>query len=622
LLAPKYKNKLRKGIGGIMKNDIFNRRASVYTVFVIMFLLFSASASAQLNPGWANLKYAVYFTSGDVERLLADSAAFERTINYFAPVKPFKVYLEGSSRGVIDVEMLKKLRDKFLSLGIKVSGSMVAGSAHGGTSTYNNQEDMDMLKKRMQSLAQVFDNIILDDWLFTISTDEKSVEDRGNLSWADYRTQLILKQSKKYIIDAAKEVNPNAKIIIKYPNWYECHRQNGYDVYNETLQFDNMAVGIETRDPETQDQHIPIYSGYIYQKWFASVDPSKWVGAWLDNYDMKGSDNNYAAQVWQAIMAQSPEIILWCAGQLYSDNPSSDVYPHFKDMLPEFNKTAGLLNGSARGVPIYLPYGSTGEFNIFGYLGMAGIPLTPVAQFPTESQNAIFTLHSLPDPKLADEMLNRLRNGHDVFMTWGLLQKLQDTEFGKAFEFVNYGGSVTSSSFRVREGWFRDQTVKADRSFTFPRIQTVTWPGVRNVALIQEDFDYGILLETPYLKGNIYVLNMPDNYNDLLKLPSDALNSIRRAFNKDLGVEFDGPGGVGCYLFGQKQYVLYNMSDKAAPVSLRFTGKTPTEGWKELVHDKLLSVKQDTTFKRFGGFQFTDVFYTLQPNEMTIVQAP
>jgi hypothetical protein len=124
---------------------------------------------------------------------------------------------------------------------------------------------------------------------------------------------------------------------------------------------------------------------------------------------------------------------------------------------------------------------------------------------------------------------------------------------------------------------------------------------------------------------------MPDNYNDLLRLPSEALNSIRRAFSKELGFEFDGPGGVSCYLFGQKQnesnltlphYVLYNMSDKAAPVSLRFTGKTPTEGWKELVHDKLLSVKQDTTFKRFGGLQFTDVSFTLQPYEMTVVQAP
>ena len=605
-----------------MKNNVSNWYISLCSVILLTILISPCSASGQSNPQWAHVKYAIYFTARDVDMLLADSAAFEKTMKYFGPVKPEKVYLEGSSRGDVDIAMLKQVRDRFLALGIKVSGSMVAVSPHGGPSTYNNQEDMDALKKRMQSLARVFDNIILDDWLFTINTDEKSVEERGDSSWADYRTNLILKQSKKYIIDAAKEVNPNAKVIIKYPDWYECLRQNGYDVYKETLQFDDMAVGIETRDPETQDQHIPIYSGYIFQKWYETVDPSKWVGSWLDNYGMEGSSDNYVAQVWQAVMAQSPEIILWCAGQLYPPNPSSDVYPHFKDMLPELDRTAGLLNGPSRGVPIYLPYGSTGEFNIFGYLGMAGIPLSPTAEFPKESQNAIFTLNSLQDTHLADEMLDRLRNGHDVFMTWALLQKLQNTEFGKAFSFVDYGGTVTSSDFRLREGWFRDDTFKADRPFTFPRIETVTWPYVRNVALIKEDFDYGILLETAYLKGNIYVLNMPENFNDLLKLPPEVLNSIRRTFDKELGVEFDGPGGVGFYLFGQKQYALYNMTGKTAPVSLRFSGQTPTEGWKELTHDELLSVKQDTTFKRFGGMKFTDVSYTLQPYEMTIVQAP
>lgn len=52
---------------------------------------------------------------------------------------------------------------------------------------------------------------------------------------------------------------------------------------------------------------------------------------------MKGDAKDYIAQVWQAIFAQSPEIILWCAGQLYRTNPSSDVYPDFIKMLPEFD---------------------------------------------------------------------------------------------------------------------------------------------------------------------------------------------------------------------------------------------------------------------------------------------
>ncbi len=576
--------------------------------------------NASANNGWPHVKYAVYFTYSDIEHLLIDSLQFIKTVDYFAPVRPYKVYLEGSSEKEVDIALMKKVADRFRSMGVKVSGSMVAVGRR-GPSVYNNEDDMATLERRMRALARVFDNIILDDWLFTTATDEKSVKERGNQSWADYRTRLILEQSKKHIIDAAKEVNPNAKVIIKYPNWYEGHRENGYDVYLETMQFDNMAVGIETRNRMTHDQHIPIYSGYIFQKWFASVDPKKWVGAWLDNYDMKGDDNDYVAQVWQAVLAETPEVILWCAGQLYPDVPSSDVYPHFCEMLPEFDKVAGLLNGPSRGVPIYLPYGSTGEYNIFGYLGMAGIPLAPVAQFPTESQNAIFTLHSLQDSKLAEEMLGRLRNGRDVFMTWGLWLKLQNTEFKNTLSLVDAGGSVLSSEFRVRLGWDQ-QLIKADKPFAFPRIETTTWPYVRDVAVEQDDYDYGVLLSAQYLKGTIYVLNMPENSYDLLRLPVQALNAIRRPFNKNLQAQLDGPGGVAMYMFGSKQYVLYNMSDQTAPLSLKFENKIPYSGWNELVHGKQLTISEDTSFVRFEGPVVSSVALTLQPFEIAIVQAP
>ena len=577
------------------------------------------------NNGWTNLKFAIYFTHGDVEKLLADSVQFQKTMEYFAPVKAYKVYLESSSSDDVDVALLKKVTDRFKTIGIEVSGSMVPVSSKGGPSTYNDPDDLNALKKRMQALAKVFDNIILDDWLFTTATDPKSVEDKGNQSWADYRTKLILEQSKKYIIDAAKEVNPKVQVIIKYPNWYEGHRQNGYDVYNETNQFDKMAVGIETRVPETQDQHIPIYSGYVFQKWFSSVDPLKWIGSWLDNYGMERAANDYVAQVWQAVLARAPEIILWCAGQLYpTTGPSSDVYPHFRDMLPEFNKVAGLLKGASRGVPMYLPYGSTGEYNIFGYLGMAGIPIDPVAQFPDKSQNAIFTLHSLfhnSPEQLASQMLVRLQNGNDVFMTWDLWKELKNTEFKNTLSLVDYGGTISSSEFSLRHGWKQD-IIKADRPFTFPRIETTTWPYVRNAALVLKDYDYGIMLETPYIKGNIYVLVMPENSYDLLKLPTEVLNRIRESFNKELGFTFQGQGKVAMYLFGQNQYVLYNMSNETAPISLRFTKEVSTEGWKELVHGEQISVKQDTTYKRFGGPTLTDISLTLQPFEITIIQEP
>ena len=230
----------------------FNR----YGITCVQFLLWCAliAVSGQLRSvaevksnGWKHLKYSIYFTSTDVDSLLGDDSRFQKTMDYFAPVHPVHVYLEGSGHGPINIPLLKKVAEKFRAIGIRVSGAMVPVGER-GPSVFNNRKDMAALEKRMRSLAQVFDDIILDDWLFTTAVDQKSVEERGSQSWADYRTRLILAQSKKYIIDPAKEVNPNLQITIKYPNWYEGHRDNGYDVYYETKLFDHMAVGIETRN--------------------------------------------------------------------------------------------------------------------------------------------------------------------------------------------------------------------------------------------------------------------------------------------------------------------------------------------------------------------------------------
>jgi hypothetical protein len=115
---------------------------------------------------------------------------------------------------------------------------------------------------------------------------------------------------------------------------------------------------------------------------------------------------------------------------------------------------------------------------------------------------------------------------------------------------------------------------------------------------------------------------MPENSYDLLRLPVQALNALRHPFVKDLQVQLDGPGGVAMYMFGDKQYVLYNMSDEAAPLSLRFENKIPVVGWSELLHGKQLTVSEDTSFVRFDGPVVSNVALTLQPFEIAIVQAP
>ena len=580
--------------------------------------------AAKPDARWQHIKTAMFFTSVDVEKLLATPEERRATLAYFAPLRLSKVYLEDARGDVAAVAFLREIAAALKAEGLEVSGAVVP--ADKGPLCYNDPKDMATLEGRVRVLAQVFDEIIVDDWLFTTCTCAKCLAGRGSDSWADYRSRLVAEQSKRHLIDAAKQVRPGVQVIIKYPNWYEGHRQHGYDVARQTPQFDGVSVGIETRQRATHDQHIPIYSGYVFQQWIGGDAGPKWRSAWLDNYDMQGDPNDYVAQVWQAVLARTPEIIFWCAGQLHPPIPAADVYPHLVGLMPEFDRLAGMLNGPARGIAIHLPLGSVGEYNIFGYFGMIGLPMAPRTSFPADTKTAIFTQHSLRDPQLAAELLARIRAGKEVFLTWPLLQNLRDSELGRVFNVIGESGTVASSTFRVREGFWDSKPVEAAHPFTFPKIQTSTWPYVREVALVREDADFGVLLTTPYAEGQVDVLNLPDNNYNLLRLPEPVLNSIRRIFAEELGVRLIGPGGVALYPFGERQYVLYNMSDGPAKVALRFPAGTPARAWKERMHDLSLTVGEVALAgerPHFGPPEKpeTEVALTLQPFEIAVLES-
>jgi hypothetical protein len=144
-----------------------------------------------------------------------------------------KVYLEPYRDGLmIPEEQLKMLKRVFTERGIEVSGALTTTcpdlceedtykQRRGGTYCYTNRAMRDYLVKTVRYTARHFDEFIIDDWFFTYCTCDECRAAKGNLSWEDFRTQLLAEVSKDLIIKSAKEVNPNCKVLIKYPNWSE-----------------------------------------------------------------------------------------------------------------------------------------------------------------------------------------------------------------------------------------------------------------------------------------------------------------------------------------------------------------------------------------------------------------
>jgi hypothetical protein len=82
----------------------------------------------------------------------------------------------------------------------------------------------------------------------------------------------------------AKEVNPNCRVIIKYPNWSESYQESGYSPAVQKDIFDAVYSGAETRDTRRSDQHLPKYCSYSIVRLMENYAPGRNGGGWFDPY--------------------------------------------------------------------------------------------------------------------------------------------------------------------------------------------------------------------------------------------------------------------------------------------------------------------------------------------------
>ena len=550
---------------------------------------------------WEHLKFFPYFTVGDVMRLLVDADTRRQVIAYYAPLRTPKVYLEfavPTRMGMVSDEQITAIISSFQQAGISTAGALVT-AFDGGAFCYENPEHLDKVRAQAERLARYCDEIIIDDWLFTTCACAACVAARGTRSWADYRGALLAECARTHILESAHAINPRVRVIIKFPNWWEGFHHNGYALEAQVRQFPAFCQGIETRKRESNAQHIPTYTSYFLQRWTEKLDPEKRVSGWFDNCEMHEQPHPYLAQVYQGVLGGSRDLVVWSGGTHYSALPGAGIFPALTAALPALDRLAGLLPRQATGTATYIPYASDGEYHLPGYLGMLGIPIDPVPNFPEDGQTCILTLHSAKDPLLAERVLARLAGGRDVVMTWRLFQRLRGSALGTALQVIDDDGYISPRAMRVidrtpasRRQW-RSSLQPITDPMTFKKIRVTTWPDVITLSAVCDDGDYGVLFSTRYLNGKLHVLNIPENSGDLLRLPQAALKVLRRICTPEASFTLDAPANVAWYPYGPELFVLYNMNPISAQITLIFPDKTEHTRWREIFHGLPVSDNED-----------------------------
>ncbi len=463
------------------------------------------------------LRFCTLFSAQDVRRYLSSDEGLENAIRWCKDTAVTKVFIESFRDGYrAERKALETARERFRKAGIEPSGCITptrvgkrSVKGWNGICCYTDVPTQERLQSEFEYAASLFDEIMIDDFLFTDCQCEECIKARGDRSWTEYRCDLMVNLSRNRILAPARKVNPNVKIIIKYPQWYDRFHERGYEVARQTNDFDLIWVGTETRDPDnTRWGREAQYKAYFIMQWLGKIGGKKTGGGWFDPYGT--SPPTYLEQARQTILAQAKNALLFCYGSLQRGQGAANV-EHLRKEIPSLFQLAQLVRGKPL-VGIHAPKPPNSppkqEQYIFDFVGMLGLPLVPAAEINPKAEAAFFSQHALADPAFTGKLDQMLKAGKPVLMTSHLAK---DHFANPAFAEGRHG-------------------VK-----------------------------------------NLHILQVGGEPRDLYKLTREQLDEIRKPLLAPFGVEFSAPSQVALYLYGNSLVVIENFNDE--PVEITFTTK-------------------------------------------------
>jgi len=554
--------------------------------YQIVFSILLLSNSISIADDYQNFKTAIYTRVYEVKKM-ADPEWLENSFSLISKsIKVNKIYLE-THRDMVMVEEddLIRIKQFFQNRGIPVSGGITITVNEGNrfqTYCYTNPEHRKKLKEVVEFTARHFNEIILDDFFFTSCKCASCIKAKGSQSWTEFRLQLLTEAARDLILKPARTVNPDVTMIIKYPNWYEHFQGLGYNLEAEPKMFDKLYTGTETRDPVYSHQHLQNYQSYMIFRYFENIKPGGNAGGWVDTGGMRYIDR-YAEQIWLTLFAKAPEITLFdyrqmlipIRAELRADWQGSGTSFDFNTMIapvqnedgtwPE-SATMALAAGHALdvadqvaghlanpvGVQSYKPFHSTGEDFLHNYLGMAGIPIDLVPEFPSEANILLLAETAGHDPDLIQKMKKHLMKGKTLIITSGLLGVLQNQGLDDIVELKYTNRKALVNEFMIG----RMRTVQSKDKILIPQIHYLTNDSWEEITCMDGPNGWPILHSADYAGGKLFVLTIPDNFSDLYQLPPEVWKRIKQTLMADLYVRVDGPAKIALFAYDNHTFIV------------------------------------------------------------------
>lgn len=536
------------------------------------------------------LRVSVYCTAGDVRQHLTTSEARQRVLRTIEPLKVSRLFLEGR-RGdeYVPPEQLRELRGFFAAQGIQCSGGIatVPGASFGVRQTggldwlnWESPKTRADVAGFFTQNAPVFDELIVDDFFCTGDVSPESELTRGGRAWGDYRRDLLVSLIEPMIVKPARAANRRTQLIIKFPQWYDRFHLFGYDPPRMSAHFAQVWVGTEVRNPQTRRMgFVQPTEGYMNYRWLTSVAGAKVRGAWFDHIECGAQ--NFVDQACQSVLAGASELTLFHLGDLMAGHPGDAP---LASRLPELRDLAARVQSKTRrGIAFYKPPGSESAENMYlaDYLGMIGLPILPVAQYPTEARVAFLPVQAAADAQLLNRMLRHLQRGATLIVTPALVRALGPDAARLAGVEVSAGTQPVATSEFEMAGTIvsLDTPLEMDGAVQAGACEV-------HIAATAMERRTPLLTRKAVGRGQLLLLNvrtfseqdfgrsewlLAPKQLGLPTIPQELADAIRASLLAPVGVKFRAPSGVGLVLLGNEACVY---SFREEPAQIRFGNRT------------------------------------------------
>ena len=484
---------------------------------------------------YKNFSVAAYVYAYYLEK--ADEAEIQRGIDFFKQYIPLKkVYIE-NHRGVVDipVEKLQAAKAVFERNGIETSGGITSTALINGirkpafydTFCYTDPAHRAKYLGIVKDIASVFDEIILDDFFFTSCRCEMCIEAKGKRSWKEYRLDLMEEFSKE-IVALAKSVNPKVNFIIKYPNWYEAYQETGYNPGKQKDIFDMIYTGTETREPCYSAQHLQRYESYSIMRLMENTAPGRNGGGWIDQGGASDNVNRWLEQANLTMLAKGKELMLFNFAALID---SSDLPP----LGHELYRIDRFIGGAGEpiGVKAWEPFDADGEDQVYNYLGMGGVNVEPSPYFDENAPTVLLTQSSACEPDAMEKLEAYVRKGGNAIVTIGFVHETYDKGIKEMTSVRLTHRHVIGNEYMIdNANYTASHYTRGTEPVMIEVIDYKTNATCSDITLLAGEDNFPIMTEDNYGKGRLFILNVPENFADLYKLPLE----VWRAMNKHLSM--------------------------------------------------------------------------------------